>query len=153
MPRPSTAQGKRIKTIVMGADTTLATTVVSDIVAATHQWADDVRLIGFELGIEFNVQDVHVNADGKCNGYCELSRSAVRSQPGALGRQETLAAWSAAVVVPSEIRKNKTVIFPEGYGFDFDEGDYINLLQFLEWVGAGGDIHGFAEAILYYVER
>ncbi|MBA7711233.1 hypothetical protein ES703_120188 [subsurface metagenome] len=144
---------KRLRSATLGANITLATTVDYDGVAMTHIFQDDVAVIALQIGIEFLIMDAHVNADGMVNGLVEVSRQGTRSQPGSLGRQETHAAWTATQMVGGETRKITYIPFPDGTGWEFDEGEGINLLALAQWIGAGGPMSFYPEAIIFYVER
>ena len=148
-----TQEQKRIKTHTMGsADIDLATSVTQDGVSDVYVFQDDIRLVGFMLGCELEVLDAASNVDGQWQGIVELSRSGKRSQDGSIGRIEHGGVWNG-IFFAGEIRRVIYNMFAEGYGFDFDSGETINLLHFAYYIGAGGPIPWYPEAILYYVER
>lgn len=147
-------ENKRIRSHVMGGSETLATTVDFDGTIDSYCFQDDVKLIGFSIHTEFLVTDAHTNADGQINSFVELTRSANRSQDGSIGLITMEKAWNAAIVVGNDDnRKDCYVMFPDGCGYEFDEGEYVNLLGLLEWVGAGGNVGFYANVVLYWVER
>lgn len=153
-----TPEGKRVRSLHLGSGgISLATGVPQDIALASFTWTDDVRVIGAQLYCEFLVLDAHVNADGQINYYVELTR---QSQRGLGGIVNTILmncgekAWSAAIVTGGgDNRKGESVMFPEGYGQDFDEGEVISVLGLLEWLGAGGTLNFYMDVLVYYVER
>lgn len=152
-----TPEGRRVRSLHMGSTDLLATTVDVDKTLTSFVWTDDVRVIGAQLSIEFLIKDAHTNTDGQINAFVELTRQAVR---GAAGVQNVLLhchtekAWNAGIVVGNgDNRKSENVMFPAGYGMDFEEGDDINVNGFLEWLGGGGDVQFFSNTIVYFVER
>lgn len=146
---------KRVRTIQLGWAQTLATSVGFDGTAAFHTFQDDVTLIGFEILGEFAPLDAHANADGAYNGWFELSRQAYRAMPGSIGILALHCVWTATIVIGGNGNRKELgpVFFPEGYGIEIDEGESVNFLAFLEYIGAGGDLNAYGNALLYYVER
>jgi hypothetical protein len=148
-------EGKRVRTIDMGYAAVLVTsTVVLDGVGVSHVFQDDVTIIGYQLAHEWLVDDTDSNTDGSINSILELSRQGQRSQPGLMGRIHQHSVWNAAIVIGNgDLRKQQLYMFPEGYGIEVDEGEGINLLYFLEYIGGGGPVSTYGNAIIYYVER
>lgn len=149
----ATPEGKRIRSLVLGFIEQLATGVGVDAVMMSHVWQDDVRVIGFDLAAIAEPDDADSNADGYIHMYVELSRSGTRAQPGIIARVSITAVWNAAIVIggPTDVRN--TQFFPEGYGYDFNENDSINLNALLEYVGGATPLSTYGECIVYYVER
>jgi len=147
------AEGKRIRTIQLGWIGAVATTVTLDAVMASHTFQDDVTLIGAQILGEWLVEDAEVNADGRVTSLLELSRQAQRAQPGVILMLAQQAVWTAAISVSGELRKHALVMFPEGYGIEIDEGEAVNFLAFMSYIGGAGPIDVYGNSILYYVER
>lgn len=151
------AESKRVRSVVIGAPsaTPIATGVTQDGVNASYVFQDDVTIIGCSIMVEFDVKDAHSNADGQYNGIAELSRQAVRSAPGIIHRTECLhACWNAAISIGGQGNKVQSeIMFPEGYGVEVDEGEGVNLLYYANYLGAGGDLNFYANAVIWYVER
>jgi len=148
-----TPVGKRIRTIDMGYIGTVLNGVTQDIVAAYHQWEEDVRVIGVGIGAEAEILDASSNTDGEFNMITEVTRAGARSQPGSLMRQEIHGTWNAAIYIGGASRLWTCTFFPEGYGYDFETSDYINLLAFMVYIGGVASIPMYPEATIYYVER
>lgn len=148
------AEGKRVRSHMINASEVLTTAVPFNGVLGSYTFQDDVTLIGAELSIEFLVLDAHVNADGQFNANVELTRQAARGQSAGVMACNTEKAWSAAMIVGnSDNRKTERMMFPEGHGLEFDEGETVNLLALCEWLGAGGTLNFYANCRIYYVER
>lgn len=147
------AVGKRIKTLVMGSIESIATGVAQDKVCDSHTWDEDVTVIGFDLAAIAEPLDADANADGLLHVYMELSRSGTRAQPGILGRVSIGTLWTAAITIGAEIERRNTVMFPVGYGMDFNESSVINVNALFSYIGGAGPIPMYAECIVYYVER
>lgn len=122
-------------------------------VAFSHVWQDDVTVVGYEIVVRANAADAHLNADGDIYIQAQLSRQATPNQPGTIGRNHIKTVWTAAITVGQVLSKDEREFFPEGYGWEFDEGESINLLSLGQWIGAGGDMACVRSAIVYYVER
>lgn len=145
---------RRVRTVQLHAGAILATGVPYNNVIATFTFQDDVTIIGASLASEFLIQDAHANADGQYNLVSELTRQSRAELPGTIVNNYNECCWTAAIVIPGQgNRHSEPVMFPAGYGIEVDEGEVVNVYVFGEWVGAGGDLSFYADAIIYYVER
>ena len=152
-----TPEAKRVKTIYMYySQMTDAAGAVWHRAADQHVFQEDVRLIGFWLGAEAHTETGHW-ADGYVETICELSRVAIERSDGALADLWALLD-SKSVALDTNIAGrpfvNASVMFPEGYGVDFDDGEaiYLNCLTDCAGWGVGEGVH-ITEVILYVVER
>lgn len=148
------AEKNRVRSVVMGGTENVATGVDFSgvMTGGSHVFQDDVTIIGAQVAGEFLILDASMNADGMFNGIFELSRQAVRSQPGSILWVVQHAVWTAAIHSGGETRKSKEIMFPLGQGIEIDEGESINLLAFLQWVGTG-TIATYGNAVVWYTER
>ena len=122
-----------------------------DVVLKSHIWQDDVKVVGFYIAAVALIKDTHINTDGMVHATTNLTRQSVRGVAGELGRLSIHSVWSAAIVVGGEIWKCRYLMFPHGYGWEFDEGEGINVLAWIETTCAVSWKY-FGESILYYVE-
>jgi len=149
---PRTPESRRVRSINIGGNVAVATTVTEEHVLS-YQFLDDVRVIGVQLGGEWGTLDAHANADGQFTSISEITRAGQRAFPGRLIFLMLQACWTAAIVLGSKYRDSHILFYPEGYGIDFDEGESIAVRSFLQYVGAGGDLTYYVDATIYYVER
>lgn len=148
------AEKSRVRSVQLSGAQDMATGVQYDQALDTYVFQDDVTIIGAQLYVENLVNDAHSNADGSYNYSAELTRQGSRNMPGSLLRNDGNKTWNAVIVVGgSDNRKGELLMFPAGYGVEVDEGESINLLGFMIYVGAGGNMGFYANATLYYVER
>jgi len=153
MTRPHLPEKKRIRSVLLGSIESVLTTVTQDKVADSHQWEDDVTVIGIQFDSEVEILDVAMNADGLFNYIQELSRGGTRAMPGSLGRDTLYGIWTAAISAHGPLRQTKTYFAPEGYGWDFDEGSVINLLAYLHYTGGVASVPMYTTCTVFYVER
>lgn len=145
-------ENKRLRSAYLGGVAVAATGVDQDTVLANFVFQDDVKVVGFNITQTWEITDAHSNADGAFDGVLELSRQATRLQPGSMGMINCGGTWNAAIVIGSDIDKNEFVMMPDDTGWEFDEGESINLLIFVGWVGTG-NVNVGGHAIVYYTER
>lgn len=149
--------GKRVRTKFLGGGVhgkiTLATTVESS--GLVEEWVvqDDIKIIGVQVGIEFDVEDAHTNTDTKIMGIVELSRAAAIEKESRILAVESQHIWNGVLSVAGDLRKQICVTFPEGCGIEVDEGETVNLLHYGYHLGAGGNLYMYATGLVYYVER
>lgn len=150
MPPARTPEIKRVRSLFLSAST-LPGTVTNDS-AVTHMWEDDVKVIGVLIINEIYLVDGNTNEDEDHQLITEVSRSAIWAQNGCLARKELQAHWNGVIYIGGATRGELLVMFPEGHGIDFDEGEYINML-YSHQITATVDSKSFHNAIVYYVER
>lgn len=147
------SKNTRLRSVVGGGGIALATTVDYDGVLGSHVFQDDVRVIGVAVAAKCLVNDAHMNADFMIHGHVELSRQAIRGGPGVMARVSIHAGWTAIIALGGEVSKDLVYMFPDGTGWDFDEGEGVNMLSMAEYVGAGGPVSWWGEFVLFYIER
>lgn len=152
-----TAKAKRIRTyfLVYSASLTAGLTHTSTNVDQFTAQAD-ITIIGFELNAYVYLQNP-VDS-GTIEIEVQLTRGGWQN-PGILattiancfGRQTTEGV-NVGVNWGSDLNKEKTVMFPEGYGIDMDSGEVLQMMECdkndmaqTHWV--------WTFAIIYYVER
>jgi len=146
---PRTPDSRRVRSITLTAwQANIA--AGTETAMATHTFQDDVRVIGAQVSAISTITDAQLNADGRVHTKSEVSKQGAMGMPGAILVAEAFAGWTAAILI-GEMTKRENIIFPEGYGLDFDDGETIYLHAFIEVVGVDG--HSVHEAIVYYVER
>lgn len=145
-----TPDSRRVKTLwLQGTVPTVAAGV--ETVTTSHTFQDDVRVIGCHVEANSIVTDAQLNADGRMHTQGEVSKHGVQGHDGALLRAQVFAGWTAAIAI-GNLLASEQVVFPEGYGVDFDDGETIYLHGQLENIGAVTGV-GLVVAIIYYVER
>ncbi|MBA7555234.1 hypothetical protein ES705_47890 [subsurface metagenome] len=144
---------KNIRSTFINADKiTIPATGSEDGVGATFIAQDKLRVIGFDMDIEARIDDGASNTDGFVEMISELSRSGQRSRDGSLGREELLVVWNGILSIGGELRKTKTVMFPDGCGYDMDEGEILNLLHYCVYTGTD-TVDFYQNCLIYWVER
>jgi len=117
-----------------------------------HTFQDDVRVIGCCLEVNAMVTDAMMNADGRVHAMTEISKAGAKASPGMMMRIGTMSGWTAAITLGGDLDKHQLLMFPEGMGMDFDDGETINMFSTLESVGAV-EAHSLHNATIFYVER
>lgn len=152
------ALGKKVKTVMLGYDVgAVAGGDLVDVVGMEHVFQDDVRVIGILLRCD--VEDETDLDSGYLALNAEVSRASKRGQAGALIMASCKTSCRSCTVgigvtetVLVESHKVVVVMFPDGHGVDFDDGEYINLLVYMK--NTMSNAHsGDANAIIYFVER
>jgi len=113
---------------------------------------DDVKIIGVELTGRWSVDDTLSNTDGAVVSLLELTRAATMLQPACIARVDQSLTWNGILCIGGDLTKEVVIMFPDGTGVEVDEGEYVNLLAHVEYVGSGSAPFD-ATAIIYYVER
>ena len=143
---------KNVRTKVLaGSENVVAGTTVREVLA---YWLcqDNIRIIGCEVKVDINVPDTAMNADHLVVGTVDLTRAPHYSQDGDICQAGIRAIWTAAILAGGDLVKNLVMMFPEGYGINVDEGEFVNLLCDFAVVGTI-TISMYGTAIVYYVER
>ena len=148
-----TPDGKRIKTLYISGAAVLAHGEVSDVNAAgSHTFQDDVRVIGAEVTAEALLTDVAINADGQFQHIATVSKHGDRANPGDMVAIENQGIWHGIFYAGTPTRRSIVVMFPEGYGVDYDDGETINLHHYCV-NETNTTVNFYENAIIYYVER
>ena len=148
------AAGKRIRSIVMsGNEPVVGGGTVQFPILDTHTFQDDVTIIGVTLEFVMNVEDAHSNTDTQIDGYVELSRQAKTRSAGRIAVVGQHMIWNGLFSTGGEPNKVQTIMFPEDFGWEVDEGETVNLLGQFFHLGAGGDMNMRGDATVFYVER
>lgn len=145
-----TPEGKRVRRVFMSASTPSGVVTNDDVV--THQWEDDVRVIGVSIIHEAYIVDANMNEDEQVQLITEVTASGQWAQPGCLFRAELQAIWTGVIHSGDATRRETHIMFPEGYGVDFDEHEFINMMYSFQKVCTVAN-YSFHNAIVYYVER
>lgn len=146
-------EGDRVRSITIGGAEDLATTVVFTGALATYTFQDDVTIIGVELSLQAVVLDAHLNADAMAHLHIEATRQATLEEPGALARLKLSNGWTAAITLGGGTAKELVVMYPKDQGIEVDEGEAVNLLATLNYIGAGGPMTVIGLATFWYTER
>lgn len=144
-------EAKRVRSVIAYLTLPAPTGTPSD---AAHAlvFQDDVKIIGVELCGRWSIDDTLSNTDGSIVSLIELTRAATRQQPAMIARLDQHATWNGILCIGGDLTKEVIVMFGNDAGIEVDEGEYINLLAHVEYVGAGSAPFD-ATAIIYYVER
>lgn len=144
----------RIRSVAFAETNVVATTVALTGVIASHVFQDDVTIVGAQLAVEWQLEDAHVNADGSILTRLELTRQAAAELPGGILLLKGGKVWSAAIVIGGDGNSHATgVMYADGNGVEVDEGESVNIVGTLSWVGAGGTVTTIVSGLVYYVER
>lgn len=154
---PRTSAGKRVKSFFLSGYRDLTTGQSLGEVLDERLVQDDIRVIGVELVAE-SLPLTELDS-GNISIDIDLSRSAGISRDSQIaylinvlhGRSVTVAATFTEVAV-GEITKAIVVMFPEGYGVDFDDQETMYLNVFCG-NGMANTHRVFGSATVYYVER
>ncbi len=112
---------------------------------------DDITIIGAECISSAELSDTSLNTDGFISTSCELSRVGIHSKDGTILKAHTLARWHG-IFWAGEMMHTETLMFPEGYGIDIDDGEYIYLIGTNQ--NQTDDVcNAYMNCIVYYVER
>lgn len=122
-------------------------------VNATHVFDEDVTVIGSQLWAEAFPLDAHMNADGILTMQCGLTPQANSNMPGVLNRVQLYAVWTGILGIGLETKRVSTIMFPDPYGKEFDDGESIGIHTFCSFAGAAVQIEFTPRCLLFYVER
>lgn len=158
MTAKSTPDGKKVKTHFMSWSLT-GTAGLADTLDGADEYIfqDDVRVIGCQVRA-WNVPLAELDS-GRIEAKAEVSRIGKWFSDGRIleavsyqeGRSVTVAAGSTETL-QGPYTEAKEIMFPEGYGIDFNEGDAIYLNAY--WFNSMANDHVFeAQATIYFVER
>ncbi len=156
MVEKRTPVAKRIKTHYFDANMLLAWDAAVYNFYPHSSWLvqENITIVGVsgKVASSFSVMP---QVAGAIHTHAELSRAGQRAQPGAIWDCESNcwinASPDAHVGDPNQ---GRTVMFPEGYGIDVDDGEFIYLHMgcFCACLNAGNHEHA-CYVIIYYVER
>lgn len=149
---PRTPEGRRVRSMTLSIASPSQAGGSDGYINQPFIVADDIRVIGAELIAEALISDAMTNADASLQVIAEMSRAPIASQPGSIIRVDVQTIWNGVICVASPTRAQEFVMFPEGYGMDFDEGEFINIGVGYE-SNSGEVSRAFATGIIYYVER
>lgn len=152
MTRPHTPDSKRVRSIRMGAQFATAAGIHGAEIGDSHVFQDDIRVIGAEVGAEINLQDAAINVDGRCEVGVQLNATGNLNNDTVILNTEIYALWQGIFFAGGDLRKQNILMYPEGYGWDFDTNQAIYLIMAHQNVTAE-DLSTFGWAVVYYVER
>lgn len=149
-----TPVGKRVRSIYLagGAIGIIAGATEDKNAAGIHLWDEDVTVIGVAVTCEALITDAAMNADADLEHIAEVSRAADRGIAGGIAKVEARSGWTAAIVTGGEATKTIVVMFPAGYGVDFDDGESIYMNHYVN-NGSTVTLNFYENATVYYVER
>lgn len=147
-----TAEGKRIRTFMMqGVITAVAQTPSGGVLVLARLIQDNITIIGAECISSCEVTDTALNTDGFVSSSCELSRVGIHSRDGTILKAHTVARWHG-IFFAGDIMHTETAFFPEGFGIDIDDGEYLNLIG-TNQNNSDDTLACYQNCIVYYVER
>ncbi len=158
-----TAKGKLIKTralltVVLDADQGMPITATTTL---EYVFQDDVRLVGCQVEVTADVDSALalMAGDFYVKGLLSLSGinpvDGVNLKDGAILQANVKAHVDTLGIVSGNMRDTQDIMFPEGYGIDFDylEKVYLHCSGMNRMAATAGDMSFRAYAILYLVER
>lgn len=146
-----TPDSRRIRTLWLQATQNVLAADTFDNAGDSYTFQDDIRVIGCQVSAISIISDAQMNADGRTHVYTEVSKHGTQGQSGSILKTDCMGGWTGVFSIGDNC-KRESIMFPEGYGIDFDDGETIYMHGFLESIGAV-DGSGLCEAIIYYVER
>ncbi|MBA7589347.1 hypothetical protein ES708_31429 [subsurface metagenome] len=154
-----TTKNKQIKTkyLVVSIDNVAGVNTGTTTLAWLLQ--DNITIIGWYLRAKVT-PDANFDS-GYQSVHAELSRAGIISQEAMLSRISArlqCGSSTMATVIENAVigdnENNQVVMFPEGYGIDLDDGEYLYLHNTSNnTMGAGNGHVGSSIACIYYVER
>lgn len=158
MPRPDTPVGRQVKRKYLSQTYILAWDAVpyNFYPALTWYVPDDIRIIGASINISATPSGTF--QDGEIHTHAELSTAGDRGLDGNFAELEVncqLETEAFGLAWVGNECPDMIVMFPEGYGIDVDEGEYIYLHMgcFCSMLDSVGTHTHAAYCIIYYVER
>ncbi len=155
-----TPVAKRIKTIFLSGDGAIAANgeFNAENASLSWTWDEDVTLVGAELTNEISLAGISLVAPGAGWGLAQLSRSGVLNNPTGVLLQVNSKMYASVDATPDAYAfvlgdHAQILMFPEGYGMDFDEGTGIYVNTQTENNLIVGPMKTHLRLILYYVER
>lgn len=159
---PRTPITKRVKSLLISRTFDIASGGSEDknaIAAVLIQ--DDITVIGCYVEARIRWQASPAFDEGQAYVRCEFSRVGVMTNDGAflaadarcVYGTELVGATNVAITI-GNLKDTQTMFFPEGYGVDIDDGEYLymNMAGINEIISAGS-ITVFGEITVFYVER
>lgn len=151
MRSPHTSDKKRIQVHYIGQQLLVdaATTDAEAVLQMTFQ--DDVRLVGAQMYVLYEVEDAALNADGHAEATGQVSAGGDLLNQTPLLQVTTRLVWTG-IMLAGKIVEHMNVWFPEGYGWDFDIGQSIYTVL----SNRNGTVvpqSSFLGGIIYWVER
>lgn len=143
--------GKRVKSIWLKGSEDFAAAGSIDEIITSHIWEQDITIIGIEIHVDWGVHDAHLNADGEFQSQVCVTPQSNGNLPGVLARVHQTCCWTAAILAGLPFAQH-TVMFPEGHGKEFDEGEGLNIHVFATTTSLVA-VTFSARAIIFYVER
>ena len=124
--------------------------------ADVYAFQDNVTLIGVLLRVAAHPGDVADLDDGRVEAFAEVSRVGKKREDGAIAnvfsRLVVCDASGTVLELGQGGHQYITIMFPPGYGIDFDDGDTIYLNT--RYINSTGVDHKCdADCLLYFVER
>ena len=113
---------------------------------------DDIRIIGVEVGIEFDTRAPNFALACEVKGIVELTRAATIESDGRILAVELQHIWATTAITVFDFRKQLVMMFPEGYGMDVDSGSSINLAAYF-YKSTNQSYVFFGTGTIFYVER
>lgn len=155
-----TAEIRRIRTeYLMGSLTADDAEVFENILLDSILFQTDVRIIGWHFETELQLSGVLYTDLGSTRTACFVARGA----PTDLNNRwavlhNSVNVWRATgATAPSSqqftLHRVEDVMFPDGHGFDVDEGESVYLYGTNRNVNMGGVTHLNGTCVLYYVKR
>lgn len=154
---PSTPVGKRVKRHYFQQTYALAWDAVPYNFYPAQTWyvPDDIRIVGVQIKCSSAVSGTL--QDGAIHTHAELSTAGDRALDGNIVEAESNCHFETEAIgmgFMGDPNQTSILMFPEGYGIDVDEGEYIYLHMgcFCDMLSAGTHEHA-SYGTIYYVER
>jgi len=158
-----TPVAKRIKNHIMVHHVAVpsGTTIIQYNAFATWTLQEDITVIGCRCQAQTMFEATPALTEGTAMTAMEFSRNGAWGGDGQiLALHAHIQYWTEIVIAAQlggcfgDLCREMTLMFPEGYGVDVDDGEhlYLNLMA-INTILASGQFDSEAVASIYYVER
>lgn len=151
---------KKVKTLVLmgGVVHTVGAADELPSVWDSWTWQDDVLIVGATIAAHWTPSHPNATQAGHAESLCHLTRHSTRFSPGEILHVSALARFLDTGVLTyamiGDTTQRETVMFPEGYGMSFDEGDVVSLIgNGADDMFSAGTVAYSGWAIIYYIEK
>lgn len=159
-----TPSRKRVKTKVMTVRSeSLQGAALPFLETEAYQWQDDVTVIGVQLLANCDIDSGGEASEGDFQCFARVGRNGKFVGLNAMEDGDIAIAYMKQHVEAGVAEFSgggnmvdiQTVMFPEGFGMDFDEGEliYIHCGGFNRMVVGAADMSMRSNVIIYYVEQ
>lgn len=152
-----TAEGKRIRFKWLQIERSIAAGIAGEWTGLDWRVPDDIRIQGVFLHLRIGLPDAPDVEEGLVDASASFGQGTYTDGNNAL-------IWTSARMINvvevayesmlNDATRERTLMFPEGYGIDVDEGEVWTLWHYLrQTILSAGNATVTVVAQIYYVER